>query len=120
MVRDAPADPGSSVAPDTTPNICRETVSPAFRSSNIEKDDRFLKTSDFDFQLPEELIAQTPLEKRDASRLLTLDKRQLQAAQLVGQSSNELIFRIYNRQGFYVLNIGKPIKREVRVDLASV
>lgn len=52
--------------------------------------------------------------------LLTLDKRQLQAAQLVGQSSNELIFRIYNRQGFYVLNIDKPIKREARVDLASV
>ena len=52
--------------------------------------------------------------------LLPLDKRQLQAAQLVGQSSNELIFRLYNRQGFRVLNIGKPIKREVRVDLASV
>ena len=33
-----------------------------------------MKTSDFDFELPEELIAQTPLEKRDASRLLTLDK----------------------------------------------
>ena len=33
-----------------------------------------LKTSDFDFQLPEELIAQTPLEQRDCSRLLTLDK----------------------------------------------
>ena len=52
--------------------------------------------------------------------LLPLDKRQLQAAQLVCQSSNELIFRLYNRQGFRVLNIGKPIKREVRVDLASV
>lgn len=33
-----------------------------------------MKTSDFDFYLPEELIAQTPLEKRDSSRLLTLDK----------------------------------------------
>ena len=33
-----------------------------------------MKTSDFDFQLPEELIAQTPMERRDASRLLTLDR----------------------------------------------
>ena len=33
-----------------------------------------MKTSDFNFNLPEELIAQTPLERRDASRLLTLDK----------------------------------------------
>ena len=33
-----------------------------------------MKTSDFDFDLPEELIAQTPLERRDSSRLLTLDK----------------------------------------------
>ena len=33
-----------------------------------------MKTADFDFYLPEGLIAQTPLERRDASRLLTLDK----------------------------------------------
>ena len=33
-----------------------------------------MKTSDFNFELPEELIAQTPLERRDASRLLTLDR----------------------------------------------
>ena len=33
-----------------------------------------MKTSDFDFYLPEELIAQHPLERRDASRLLALDK----------------------------------------------
>ena len=33
-----------------------------------------MKTSDFDFYLPEELIAQHPLEKRDYSRLMVLDK----------------------------------------------
>ena len=33
-----------------------------------------MKTEDFDFYLPEELIAQTPLEKRDSSRLLVLEK----------------------------------------------
>lgn len=34
-----------------------------------------MKTDDFDFYLSEELIAQTPLEKRDSSRLLVLDKK---------------------------------------------
>lgn len=33
-----------------------------------------MKTSDFNYYLPEELIAQTPLLKRDSSRLLILDK----------------------------------------------
>jgi len=33
-----------------------------------------MKKSDFYFDLPEELIAQTPLDKRDSSRLLILDK----------------------------------------------
>ena len=33
-----------------------------------------MKTKDFYYDLPPELIAQTPLEKRDGSRLLTLDK----------------------------------------------
>ena len=34
----------------------------------------YMKTNDFDYYLPEELIAQTPLTKRDSSRLLVLDK----------------------------------------------
>ncbi len=34
-----------------------------------------MEKSDFFFDLPEELIAQTPLEQRDASRLLHLDKK---------------------------------------------
>lgn len=34
-----------------------------------------LQTSDFDFHLPEELIAQTPLKDRTASKLLILDKK---------------------------------------------
>ena len=33
-----------------------------------------MKTSDFYYDLPQELIAQTPIEKRDASRLMTLDR----------------------------------------------
>ena len=33
-----------------------------------------MKRTDFSFDLPEELIAQTPLQRRDASRLLHLDK----------------------------------------------
>lgn len=34
-----------------------------------------LETKDFAYDLPEELIAQTPVEPRDASRLMTLDKK---------------------------------------------
>ena len=34
-----------------------------------------MKVDDFDFDLPKELIAQTPLLKRDSSRLLVLDKK---------------------------------------------
>ncbi len=34
-----------------------------------------MKVSDFNYDLPEELIAQHPLEKRDASRLMVIDRK---------------------------------------------
>ncbi|WP_053957010.1 tRNA preQ1(34) S-adenosylmethionine ribosyltransferase-isomerase QueA [Inediibacterium massiliense] len=37
-----------------------------------------MRTSDFNFDLPEELIAQTPLKNRDESKLMILDKKNQQ------------------------------------------
>ena len=34
-----------------------------------------MEVTDFDYDLPEELIAQTPVEPRDSSRLLVMDKK---------------------------------------------
>lgn len=51
---------------------------------------------------------------------ITLNKSQLQACQVVGQSATELIYRIYNRQGFQVLEIGKPDKRSITVELGAL
>ena len=45
-----------------------------------------MKTSDFDYELPEYLIAQTPLLKRDESRMLVLDKK------IICSSQNSNIF----------------------------
>ena len=54
------------------------------------------------------------------SDTVILSKEQLQAAQLVGQSSKELICRLYQRQGFRVLDIGKAEKRPLKVELSSL
>lgn len=48
---------------------------------------------------------------------INISKGQLQAAQVCGQSSKELIYRHYNRKGFKVLDIGKAEKKAVGVDL---
>lgn len=50
-------------------NLCIAT-SEFFR----RKETKALKTSDFYYDLPQELIAQTPLERRDGSRLMVMDK----------------------------------------------
>lgn len=49
--------------------------------------------------------------------VVTVAKNQLQAAQIVGQSSKELVERLCDRQGYTVLEIGKPSKVAVTVDL---
>ena len=51
---------------------------------------------------------------------ITLEKSQLQAAQLVGQSSKELIYRLCNKAGYTVLDIGKARKTEVSLDLEGL
>jgi S-adenosylmethionine:tRNA ribosyltransferase-isomerase len=54
-----------------------------------------MKTSDFDYHLPESFIAQTPLEPRDSSRLLVLNRQ-----------TGQLEHRIFNQIGEY-LNSGE-------------
>lgn len=51
---------------------------------------------------------------------IILDKQRLQAAQLVGQSSKELICRFYNRKGYRVLEIGTPVRRSMDLSLEDL
>lgn len=53
---------------------------------------------------------------------IVLTKEQLRAADVVGQSSKELITRLYNREGYRVLEIGKAAKRTVciKMDTATL
>ena len=48
-----------------------------------------MKTSDFDYHLPEELIAQTPLAKRDSSRLMVIDRK-------TGKITHDIFHNIIN------------------------
>lgn len=54
-------------------------------------------------------------ETREESIVFTLE--QLHAAQLVGQSSKELICRVFERQGYKVLDIGRAERREATLRL---
>lgn len=45
-----------------------------YTSCVLKSEEKKLKTHDFYYDLPEELIAQTPLEKRDDSRLMVLNR----------------------------------------------
>lgn len=49
--------------------------------------------------------------------VIVFDKSVLQAAQLVGESSDNLIKKHYNRQGYTVIEIVEVIKREAQLNL---
>ena len=51
-----------------------------------------MKTSDFDFNLPDDLIAQTPILNRSESKLLILDKE-------TGNVTHEKFYNIINYLG---------------------
>ena len=54
---------------------------------------------------------------REEKLTVPVTKEQLRAAQLVGQSSTELVERLCDRQGYTVIEIGQPAKVAVTVDL---
>lgn len=57
------------------PIISRRNADKMKRNKGDKMQDRLMtKTSDYYYDLPQELIAQTPLERRDSSRLMVLNK----------------------------------------------
>lgn len=54
------------------------------------------------------------------SDTIVLEKSRIQAAQMVGVDDEYLIYKAYNRQGYRVLEIGKPQKVEISVDLTEM
>lgn len=63
-----------------------------------------MKTADFDYELPPELIAQTPIEPRDASRLLVVDR-----------ASGQLTHHIFRDVGEYLRPGDLLVANESRV-----
>ena len=48
---------------------------------------------------------------------IVVTKEMLQSAALLGMTDEDIIYRLYNRQGYRVLSIDKPVKAELPVDL---
>lgn len=57
---------------------------------------------------------------KDETFMLPVTKEQLQAASLVGQSSNELVERMLDRQGYTLLEMGTPDKLTVSLDVVEL
>ena len=74
-----------------------------------------MKTSDFNFELPQELIAQDPLEDRSSSRLLIVDKKTVLPARLMGTKEDTgasvEILLLKRREGDVWETLVKPGKK---------
>lgn len=64
-----------------------------------------MKTDDFNFELPDDLIAQTPLKQRDSSRLLAMDKK---SGQVFHRKFKDIV-EYLNKDDVLVLNDTKVI-----------
>mgnify|MGYP002513165760 CR=1 FL=1 len=51
---------------------------------------------------------------------IVLSKMQIQASKLVGESLQNLICRLYRRQGFAVVEIGEPEKKSLTIELTDL
>ena len=68
-----------------------------------------MRTDDFDYYLPEELIAQTPLAKRDSSRLMVVDR-------ITGEITHDIFHNIIdylNKGDILVLNDTKVMPARI-------
>lgn len=54
---------------------------------------------------------------KKANDTIVLTKDQTRAVESLSMTSDDLIHRIYNRKGYRVLSISKPIKQEITIDL---
>lgn len=68
-----------------------------------------MKTDDFDYYLPEELIAQVPILKRDASKLMVLDKK---TGEVIHKHFSDIIDYL-NKDDVLVLNDSKVIPARI-------
>lgn len=65
-----------------------------------------LKTADFNFELPEELIASRPLEQRDSSRMMVVDRDQ----QTISHHQFSDIHEFFTAEDLFVLNNTKVVR----------
>ena len=68
-----------------------------------------MKTDDFDYYLPEELIAQVPILKRDSSKLMVVDK---ESGEISHKQFSDII-EYLNKDDVLVLNDSKVIPARI-------